>query len=179
MPDSSLPPSSSAQDRPALACFGGRPPQQIGILVLDIDAALRKYVDVLGIAPWVCLTHGPETVPVLEYHGRPASFSMRVALSPTQPQIELIQQLTGPNIYVDWLEKHGEGLHHLAYDVASMDDGIAEMQALGYPLIQYGAGYGLDGDGAFAYFDTESDLATIVELRVPPRRRAPQFTFPG
>ncbi len=74
------------------------------------------------------------------------------------------------------METHGEGLHHLAYDVASIDDGIAEMRDLGYALIQYGAGYGLDGDGAFAYFDTEADLGTIIELRVPPLRRAPTYT---
>jgi hypothetical protein len=60
-----------------------------------------------------------------------------------------------------------------------MDEGIAEMRALGYPLIQYGAGFGVDGDGAFAYFDTEVDLATIVELRVLPRRRASVVMFPA
>ncbi|MDX6618989.1 MAG: methylmalonyl-CoA/ethylmalonyl-CoA epimerase, partial [Gaiellales bacterium] len=134
----------------SVGSFRGRPPQQIGLVVLDLDAALRKHVEILGTGPWMCLTHGPDTVPRLEYRGRPASFSMRVALSATNPQIELIQPLAGPNIYFDWMETHGEGLHHLAYDVASIDDGIAEMREHGYPLIQYGAGYGLDGDGAFA-----------------------------
>jgi methylmalonyl-CoA/ethylmalonyl-CoA epimerase len=179
MPDSSFPAPRSATERPSPACFGGRPPQQIGLVVADIDAALRRYVDILGMAPWACFTHGPETVRVLEYRGREAPYSMKVALSSTQPQIELIESLAGPNIYVDWMKKHGEGIHHVAYDVESIDEGIAEMRALGYPLIQYGAGFGIDGDGAFAYFDTEADLATIVELRVPPRRRVPEFTFPG
>jgi catechol 2,3-dioxygenase-like lactoylglutathione lyase family enzyme len=179
MPDPPLPAPDSAADRPTPALFAGRPPQQIGILVVDIDAALRRYVDVLGIGPWACFTHSPDTVRVLEYRGRPAAFSMRVALSSSQPQIELIQPLTGPSIYVDWMEKHGEGMHHVAYDVESMDEGIAEMRALGYPLIQYGGGFGIDDDGAFAYFDTEADLAMIVELRVPPRRRVPEFTFPS
>jgi methylmalonyl-CoA/ethylmalonyl-CoA epimerase len=179
VPDSSLPVHSSATARPSAACFGGRPPQQIGLVVTDIAAALRRYVDILGIGPWECFTHSPETVRVLEYHGRPATFSMKVALSTTQPQIELIEPLIGPNIYADWMTKHGEGLHHVAYDVESMDEGIAEMRALGYPLIQYGGGFGVDGDGAFAYFDTEADLAMIVELRIPPRRRVPEFTFPG
>ena len=178
MPDSSFPTPSSVPERPSAACLGGRPPQQIGLVVSDIAAMLRRYVDILGVGPWECFTHGPETVPVLEYLGRPATFSMRVALSSTQPQIELIEPLTGPNIYADWMRKHGEGMHHVAYSVESMDEGIAEMRALGYPLIQYGAGFGVDGDGAFAYFDTEADLAMIVELRVPPRRRVPEFTFP-
>jgi methylmalonyl-CoA/ethylmalonyl-CoA epimerase len=179
MPDPPLAAPLPVPERSPLACFGGRPPQQIGFVVADLDATLRRYVDILGIAPWVCLTHGPETVPVLEYHGRPATFSMKVALSSTQPQLELIESLSGPNIYLDWMQTRGEGLHHLAYEIASMDEGIAEMRALGYPLIQYGAGFGVDGDGAFAYFDTEADLATIVELRVLPRRRASVVTFPA
>ncbi len=180
MPDPDSKSSSTgrgaAKSGPSAGSFRGHPPQQIGLVVSDLDAALRKYVEILGMAPWICLTHGPDTVPRLEYRGRPASFSMRAALSASTPQIELIQPLTGPNIYFDWMETHGEGLHHLAYDVASIDDGIAEMRDLGYALIQYGAGYGLDGDGAFAYFDTEADLGTIIELRVPPLRRAPTYT---
>ena len=170
---------ASAARGPGAGPFGGGPPQQIGLLVRDLDAALQKYIDVLGVGPWICLTHGPETVPRLEYRGRPATFSMRVALSSSFPQVELIQPLTGPSIYHDWMERHGEGLHHVAYEIASMDDGIAEMRELGYELIQSGSGYGLDGDGAFAYFDTEADLATIVELRVPPLRRDPALTTPA
>ena len=176
-PRPSPPPQARAARGSGAGPFDARPPQRIGLLVRDLDAALRKYVDVLGIGPWICLTHGPETVPRLEYRGEPAAFSMRVALSATVPQFELIQPLTGPSIYDDWMETHGEGLHHVAYDITSMDDGIAEMRALGYEVIQYGSGYGLDGDGAFAYFDTEADLATIVELRVPPRRRDPALTM--
>ena len=173
MPDSR---SSSAHgiSRSGIPCFGGRPPQQIGLVVRDLDASLRRYADVFGIGPWACFTHGPATVPQLEYRGQPGSYSMRVALSSSLPQVELIQPLTGPNIYFDWMERHGEGVHHVAFEVASIDDGIAEMRERGYPLIQYGAGFGLDGDGAFADFDTEADLATIVELRVVPRRRVPE-----
>jgi methylmalonyl-CoA/ethylmalonyl-CoA epimerase len=145
--------------------------------VRDLDASLRVYSQLLGIGPWACFTHSLSSVPVLEYRGEPSAFSMRVALSSARPQIELIQPLTGPNIYFDWMERHGEGMHHFAYEISSMDEGIAQMAALGYPLIQYGAGFGLDGDGAFAYFDTEADFAAVIELRVVPRRRSPEPTI--
>ena len=53
------------------------------------------------------------------------------------------------------------------------------MVAAGYDLLQSGYGYGLDGDGGYAYFDTERDFGIIVEaLEVPRRRREPDFTWP-
>ena len=98
---------------------------------------------------------------------------MRVALSQTDPEIELIQPLTGPSIYDEWMDAHGEGLHHIAYNVERIGDAIGEMEERGFPVIQYGAGYGIDGDGAFAYFDTQATFASILEARVIPRRRSP------
>ena len=43
-----------------------------------------------------------------------------------------------------------------------------------------GAGYGLDGDGAFVYLDTEDTLGVTAELVGLPRRRAPpERTYPS
>src|SRR5579862_7938850 len=49
------------------ACFGGRPPQQIGLLVRDLDASLRAYVDLVGIRPWSCYTYDPTNLRELTY----------------------------------------------------------------------------------------------------------------
>lgn len=100
---------------------------------------------------------------------------MRLALSDTSPQIELIEPLHGPNIYEEWLERHGAGFHHVGTFVPSLDRAIDAMSGLGYELIQSGRGYGADGDGGFAYFDTTNDLGIITEvLEIPATRRQPQ-----
>jgi hypothetical protein len=159
-------------------CFGGRPPQQIGLVVRDIDASLRTYSAIMGIGPWDCYTYDWTNVRDLVYRGSRARYSMKIALSTTAPQIELIQPLVGPSVYEEWMATHGDGVHHFAYVVPSIDDGIREMGGLGYSVIQYGAGFGLDDDGAFAYFDTADDLGTTIELRMLPlRRRPPEHTF--
>jgi hypothetical protein len=42
-----------------------------------------------------------------------------------------------------------------------------------------GSGYGLDGDGHFAYLDTEEIFGITLELMErPKRRRAPRKIFP-
>lgn len=44
----------------------------------------------------------------------------------------------------------------------------------GYRVTQTARGYGLNGDGGFAYFDTERDLGVVVEaIEVPVARRPP------
>jgi hypothetical protein len=53
------------------------------------------------------------------------------------------------------------------------------MQALGYEVIQSGRGYGVEGDGAFAYFSTSDRLATLVELiQLPAQRYPPDGVYP-
>jgi hypothetical protein len=55
----------------------------------------------------------------------------------------------------------GEGVHHLGHYVPDLDAEIARMAALDYPLLQSGRGFGVDGDGAYAYFDSESGFGCM------------------
>ena len=85
---------------------------------------------------------------------------MRLALAQVGPtQYELIEPIEGPTTYHEYLDEYldarGEGLHHLSYYVPDIDAEIARMAALGYPLLQSGRGFGVDGDGAYAYFDSD------------------------
>ncbi|MGZ4399343.1 MAG: hypothetical protein ACXVYM_00570 [Gaiellaceae bacterium] len=41
------------------------------------------------------------------------------------------------------------------------------MAELGYECLQHGYGFGRDGSGAFAYFDTESELGYLIEALEP------------
>ncbi|ADB50696.1 conserved hypothetical protein [Conexibacter woesei DSM 14684] len=152
---------------------------QIGIVVHDLDRALARYERALGGGPWRIWTYGPRNVPRLTYRGADAAFEMRVALSSSVPQIELIEAISGPSIYTEWLDRHGEGLHHLGMFEEDVDGGIARMAAQGFDLMQSGRGYGRDGDGGFLYFDTAAELGVILELiEVPARRRTPEAIWP-
>jgi methylmalonyl-CoA/ethylmalonyl-CoA epimerase len=148
---------------------------QVGIVVHDLEQGIRDYSALAGLSPWAIYTYGPGFVHDLTYRGRPASFSMRIALSGASPMVELVQPLEGPSIYHDWLEEHGEGLHHVGVEVPSLDGAVETATASGFSVIQSGRGYGLDGDGGFAYLDTYDRLRIIVELlEFPARRREPE-----
>jgi methylmalonyl-CoA/ethylmalonyl-CoA epimerase len=159
--------------------FGGRPVGQIGIVVRDLERAFEQYGGRWGLGPWIGYVYGPETVPRLTYRGEPGRYSMRIALAGASPQVELVQPLEGPSIYEEWLEAGRGGLHHVAVYTDSLDEAIASVRDAGYDVLQSGQGYGLDGDGGYAYFDTERDFDVIVEaIEVPKRRREPDFVWP-
>jgi methylmalonyl-CoA/ethylmalonyl-CoA epimerase len=153
-------------------------PDQIGILVPDIKAAVPRYAAIFGVREWRLWTYGPDFVPELTYRDQPGEFVMRLALSDSSPQLELIEPLRGPSIYEEWLRDNRAGVHHIGTFVASLDSAAEAMREAGYELVQAGRGYGAKGDGGFAYFDTTRDLGIITEvLEIPTARRPPEATW--
>jgi catechol 2,3-dioxygenase-like lactoylglutathione lyase family enzyme len=159
--------------------FIAKPVGQIGIVVRDLDAAVEQASAHFASGPWRIFTYSGETMTESTYKGQPGTFSVRIALNAQTPMIEFLQPLEGPSVYHDWLESHGEGLHHLAFWVDSLDAAISEMDHAGFGLLQSGRGYGTNGDGGFAYFDTERAFGVIYEaIEAPSVRRDPERVAP-
>jgi catechol 2,3-dioxygenase-like lactoylglutathione lyase family enzyme len=151
---------------------------QIGIVVRDLDRGVAAYSELLGLTGWKGYTYGPELLRDMTYRGSVGTFSMRIALSGADPVVELVEPVDGPSIYDEWLAEHGEGLHHVGVEVPSIAEAIDRARVAGYEVLQSGRGYGLDGDGGFAYLDTFSAVRVIVELlEFPARRRTPEQTW--
>ena len=153
---------------------------QVALIVKDLDRAMEAYWELCGIGPWHVYTYGKPLVKKMSYRGQPADYKMRIGLSWIGPlRLELIEMLEGETIYAEFVEKHGYGLHHFGVQVEDAPAAIAEAEAAGFAMIQDGSGYGADGDGHYAYLDTEDALGVIVELiefpagRVPPERIYP------
>jgi hypothetical protein len=69
--------------------------------------------------------------------------------------------------------------HHLGYYVDDIDEAIAAMAQRGFEPIQTGSGFGVDGDGAFAYFDTLDVFGCYFEAILGPRALPdPKDRFP-
>jgi methylmalonyl-CoA/ethylmalonyl-CoA epimerase len=158
----------------------GSPPAQIGILVADLDAAMRAARDVAGFEPWMVYEMSAEAARTWEYRGSPGTFSMRVGLHGAGPQLELVQPLSGPSIYDEWIGTRGHGLHHIGFFVDSLAAAVRAMNAAHFPAIQGGTGHGLGGDGGHAYFDTLGAFGFLVEaIERPAERRPPERWWPA
>jgi hypothetical protein len=60
-----------------------------------------------------------------------------------------------------------------------MDTALEEAKERGFRIIQEGAGFGPDGDGHYAYLDTEEMFGVIYEIiERPEARYPPESIFP-
>ncbi len=131
---------------------------QVGIVVRDMEKAIRNYKEVFGISfPKVVIPDFFNRV----YRGNPENFRMKIGRTMMgELQIELIQPLEGKTIYGEFLEKWGDGIHHLGFDVNNLDERVAAFRKLGIGVLMNGERVG----GKFAYMDTEGSVGIIVEL---------------
>jgi len=147
---------------------------QVGLIVENLDRAVETYWKSFGIGPWQFYTYGQPLVRRMTYRGQPCEYQMRIALSHIGPlRIELIEMLEGETVYAEFVKEHGYGVHHLGVLVEDMEAAIAQAEATGLRVTQDGAGFGLDGDGHYAYLDTEERIGVTLELIQRPKRRVP------
>ena len=153
---------------------------QVAIVVKDLDRTVRCFHKVFGIGPWHFYTYEKPLVKKMTYHGQEADYSMRIALAYFGPsRIELIEAKRGQSVYQDFIDQHGYGIHHLGVRVKDMHSALQMAEEAGYRMIQDGSGFGLDGDGHYAYLDTEEDFGFLIELiETPKRRLQPEKVYP-
>jgi len=140
---------------------------QVCVVSRDIRRTMEGYVK-LGIGPWRVYTFSPDTVINATYRGKPEKYSMRLALTMTGGTMwEIIQPLDGPSIYKEFLEAHGEGIHHVAFNCPgmSMEQRDAEFAKRGAKLIQSGVWRGVV---PYAYYETEGLTTTTFETFIIP-----------
>jgi methylmalonyl-CoA/ethylmalonyl-CoA epimerase len=94
----------------------------VAIVVQDIDAALNFWEQTFGLK----LDH-VEDVP---------SQKSKVAFLPLgESEIELVQPTTSDSGLANFLEKRGEGMHHICIEVEDIDATLAELKSKGVRLI--------------------------------------------
>jgi catechol 2,3-dioxygenase-like lactoylglutathione lyase family enzyme len=139
---------------------------QIGTVVRDMDKAIEYYEKVLGLGPFV-RPHINFTEKF--YYGKPVHSSWIMGFcSLGSVELELIQPITGPTVYHDFLKEKGEGIHHLGFDLKDMDKKLLLCKEMGIQVIQSGSGPG----ARFAYLDTTKIGGVIFELIQREGRRA-------
>jgi len=94
----------------------------IGIAVEGLDAAMRPYVDGLGL----------KVAAVEEL----ATERVRVAMLPVgETKVELLEPTSPESNIAKFLEKRGPGVHHIAFSVPDVAATLAALRAAGVPLI--------------------------------------------
>jgi methylmalonyl-CoA epimerase len=125
----------------------------IGIAVKDADAALKLYRDILGLEP-----SSIETV---------ASQKVRTVHIPIgDSSIELLESTSPDGVVAKFIEKRGEGIHHIAVEVDNIEAALAEMKTQGFQLIDETPRMGA-GNMRIAFIHPRSTNGVLLELCQP------------
>lgn len=148
-----------------MALLGTNDVCQVGIIVADIEAKKKEWAKLLGMEVPPTFTGGEFETTQVHYKGAPAPDAACLLAFfdlPNGLQIELIQPSAAPSVWRDFLDQHGDGIHHVAFLVKGLGDKLMTCMTNGMSLEQFGE-YG-DASGRYAYMNAVPTLGTFIEL---------------
>ncbi len=136
---------------------------QVAIVCKDIEAVSRRWAELLGVAPPKINLTRPGREVKLTYRGRASDGRVKLAfLRLGQVVLEFLEPVGGETSWSEHLEKHGEGVHHLGFQVADLEKTVETLKGLGFAELHRGR-YDQD-NGTYVYFDTAGALGVTIEL---------------
>ena len=125
----------------------------IGIAVQSIDDMLKLFTEVLGLKL--------QSIEVVEEQ------KVRTAIIPVgESKIELLESTAPDGPIAKYLEKRGEGLHHIALEVDDIQSTLKDLTSKEVPLIDTEPRKGVEGTSiAFLHPKSTKVLLEMVETK--------------
>ncbi|MBT3322676.1 MAG: methylmalonyl-CoA epimerase [Anaerolineae bacterium] len=122
----------------------------IAVAVKDIESSLSFWRDALGLE-------------LAELREVPAE-SAQIAFLPVDgTEIELVRPMTDDSGLAKYIEKRGEGMHHLCLETDDIEGMMAQLKEKGVQLINEAPRTGADGK-KYAFIHPKSTGGVLVEL---------------
>lgn len=122
----------------------------IGIAVRDLEEAIARYTSLCG--------HGPDHLEEV------ASQKVKVALFAVgESRVELLMATTPDSPIAKFIDKRGEGMHHLCFKVPNLQQALARMQAAEIEIIPGVGDKGVAGSQV-VFLHPKSLMGVMVEL---------------
>jgi methylmalonyl-CoA epimerase len=120
----------------------------VGIMVADLDAALRFYTETFGLTAGPIETHDPPPI-------------RRCCLRLGDAELELIEARDPEQTMMRLLPHRVPGLYHVGLRVDDVDAEAARLRAHGVPLVD---GIREGGDMRIQYLHPDAAQGTMIEL---------------
>lgn len=124
--------------------------EHIGIAVRSLDEAIEFYENVLGLKCY-------NIEEVAEQKVKTAFFMVG------QTKIELLESTDPEGPVGKFIEKRGEGIHHMAFAVKNLESKLAEAESKGVKLIDHEPRKGAEGLD-IAFMHPKSTFGVLTEL---------------
>lgn len=124
--------------------------EHIGIAVKNLEAAIETYTELLGTPCY-------KTEEVASEGVKTAFFQVG------ESKIELLEATNENSPIAKFIEKKGEGIHHIAFDVTDITESMKDLSAKGFQLLNEQPKNGADNK-LVAFFHPKSTYGVLVEL---------------
>jgi len=134
---------------------------QIAIVVRDIEQKMSAWAEVFGLPRPEAITTATADQTNILYKGRPTEARAKLAFFDLgNITIELIEPIGRPSTWGAFLDRHGEGVHHIAFKIKDTGETVAFLEGQHLKLEQQGDFVG----GKYTYLDGSRPLGVILEL---------------
>jgi len=124
--------------------------EHVALAVEDLDAAIAHYASVWGLE--------------VEHRERVEDQGVEEAMLPLGDAYLQLLGPTGPDTTVGkFVQRRGQGLHHIAYEVDDLEAALADLKAKGVPLIDERPRVGGRGH-MVAFVHPKGNHGLLVEL---------------
>lgn len=124
--------------------------EHIGIAVRDLQSANALFQRLLGKAPY-------KMEEVASEHVRTSFFQTG------ESKVELLEATSPESAIAGFIDKRGEGMHHIAFEVADIHAEMARLRAEGFQLLNAEPKHGADNK-LVCFVHPKSANGVLVEL---------------
>jgi len=123
----------------------------LGVVVRDLDDAMAKYEQLTGLRPEHREVVADQGVEVVKF-------------GVGESAVELISPVDPESAVARYLDKRGEGIHHVCFEVESLDEELARLEEAGVKLIDHKPRLGAGG-ALVAFVHPSAALGMLTELK--------------
>jgi methylmalonyl-CoA/ethylmalonyl-CoA epimerase len=123
----------------------------IGIAVRDLKKAASLYSDAFGLSVSDELD-APER-------------KLRIAFTEISgTKLEFLMPTDNESVVAKFIDKRGEGIHHISFEVDDIEKAISELKSKGVELVDEKPRLGVEGD-KIVFLQPKSTLGVLIELK--------------
>ncbi len=142
-------------------------PTHVCVVVRDVEKTAQTYASLFGVGPFLIRVM-KTPVSHASVGGVPTEYTLKFGYARTSTvTLELVETIDGRTAYSDFLEKHGEGIHHIGYKASPpFHEEMRRWERLGIGTLQ--VNYRDDKRYGWAYMDTQAIVGSIIEIVCDP-----------
>ena len=133
------------------------------VVVRNVEKTAGVFAEKFGIDPWrIRVVHTPSSR--ASVRGEPVDYTLKFGHARVGPvTLELVETVEGKTIYQEFLEEHGEGIHHIGVPTpVPFDAELEKWRGQGIEPLQVNRME--DPEEGWAYMDTHGLIGCILEI---------------